>query len=759
MISRSPSSLHVAGLVFSILFGFIARSSGESPGKGPGVGTQEGFRFHRILIADSESRASAMNPATGGARVVVMEVPVLVDQAFVNVIDPYIGQLITPESVGRLQRDVAAFVRKHGQELVDVLVPEQNVSRGDFRLAVVIGRYDLRRLLIAGSETGVADMQVSQDAGQIVLQDVPVLGTPEFGAAVAPSIGRPITNESIGVLISEISAYLRKHDELLAKAYIPTQDISHGELRLAVITGRYPLRAVLISDTPEKAARVRAQPGDGPVVARDAPLLATPEFATFIAPRIGEPITNESMERLRSDVVSYLNRHDRPVVNVTVTGEDLAAGEVRLAATIGRYKDLVFKGNRWFSSGLLQSRLGIKPGEEVRTSTLEAAINWTNQNPFRQVQVLLNTMNTAPGVADLDVAVQERIPFRFVASYDDTGNDVVGNNHYTGGLTFGNLWGLDQQLSYQFTTTDAGHLYRAQSAEYRIPLAWRDTIVISGALATFRPSVDNGLFKFNGKNVVLDAKYHKPLPIGDWSLDCSAGVDFKQTNNNLLYGGFYQIYANTIDVAQATGGLTAIRRDAHGSWVFSANANYSPGGFNSRNTEAAFNQPPNTGAQDRYVYGTFAAQRLTELPGGFELFDRGQLQLSSARLLGSEQLSIGGEATVRGYNERIFSGDQGWILNQELRGPSFQWKVPILPNNYRPLENRLLLFWDYGRVSYKHTTTVDFPLNPLMSTGFGLRSNLASNFSLTADYGWQILRTTYPQPRRDRGEIQVTFAY
>ena len=121
---------------------------------------------------------------------------------------------------------------------------------------------------------------------------------------------------------------------------------------------------------------------------------------------------------------------------------------------IGRYNQLVFKGNRWFSNRLLASALGVKPGDEVRASTLEAAIDWANQNPFRQMSVLINTVDKGPDVAELDIAVEEHPPVRIAATYDDTGIAILGDNHYTGSLQFGNLWGLDQQATYQFTTTD-----------------------------------------------------------------------------------------------------------------------------------------------------------------------------------------------------------------------------------------------------------------------------------------------------------------
>jgi len=82
-----------------------------------------------------------------------------------------------------------------------------------------------------------------------------------------------------------------------------------------------------------------------------------------------------------------------------------------------------------------------------------------------------------------------------------------------------------------------------------------------------------------------------------------------------------------------------------------------------------------------------------------------------------------------------------------------------MPKTARPLLSRPVVFWDYARVSIKHPYAAMAPLDPIMSTGVGIRSNLASNFSLAADYGWQLLSTTFAQPRTSRGDIQVTLAY
>jgi hypothetical protein len=62
-------------------------------------------------------------------------------------------------------------------------------------------------------------------------------------------------------------------------------------------------------------------------------------------------------------------------------------------------------------------------------------------------------------------------------------------------------------------------------------------------------------------------------------------------------------------------------------------------------------------------------------------------------------------------------------------------------------------------VSEKHPYAAMAALDPIMSAGAGIRTTLASNFSLSADFGWQILNTTISQPNHDKGDIQVTLAY
>ena len=395
---------------------FLQFCSGADTGGSPSE-ANAAFRFGRLLIADTAAKAAALRAPAGPQRIVVADEPLLATAEFANSVAPYFGTPITPASVERLVNEVTGFLKSHGQHLVSVEVPPQNISGGEFRLVVVVGHYNLRRLMVAGGESQAASMKAAADATQIVVQDMPALATRDFAAAMAPYFGRPITDDSVSRMSADICAYVRGTGALVAAVAIPTQSIEGGEFRIGVVIGRYPLKRILIANAPETARKIPS-PADGRRIVDDgAPALASGSFEALVAPYFGQPITPDMIETLKGQIVEYLKAHDRPVAYVAVPAEDLDRGELRIAVTIGRYSDLVIKGNRWFSNGLLMAELGIKPGDEIRTSKLEDAINWMNgmngqgnTNPFRQIEVLINTLNVQPGTAALDVAVQGACP-------------------------------------------------------------------------------------------------------------------------------------------------------------------------------------------------------------------------------------------------------------------------------------------------------------------------------------------------------------
>ncbi len=511
------------------------------------------------------------------------------------------------------------------------------------------------------------------------------------------------------------------------------------------------------SDTEEKALAMKADNPVETIVVKEVPLLETEEFRKTMTPFLGQAISNESVEKIGAAIQGYARKNDRLVVKVLIPSQNIVGGEFRIAVVFGRYRDLKFTGNKWFSSQLLRDKLGVKPGDEVRLSTLEDGVNWTNTNPFRHVQVVVNDKDIEVGKADLIVSVQERNPLRGTLGYSNFGNSVTGINRYSATIQYANLWGEDHQVSYSYMTTDQTKNFQVHSADYKIPLPWHHYLQFAGVYAMFEPKIDEHLSQ-KGKTALANIRYVAPMDFGPISMELSAGMDYKQSNSNLYFGGM-DVFDTKVDIFQANLGATASRPDKLGAWTVGVNLNMSPGDFNTRNSDQKFliSRP---GSNSQYVYGTLFVQRLFKLPRGFNSVTNLQYQKSSTNLTGSEQMIVGGHNTARGYREAVFAGDEGVIMSQELSAPAWIKKMPHMPKGTPPLTLVPLVFFDYAHTWYKFRTISDIPMEALTSTGIGLRCFFGPYFNLSADYGWQLTKTSLRnQQEGARGSIRVSMSY
>jgi hemolysin activation/secretion protein len=545
----------------------------------------------------------------------------------------------------------------------------------------------------------------------------------------------------------------------------------------------YPFRKILLS---KSESAVAAMPddigGDARVVADDLPLFQKPAFVSALQPLFGKPITIDLLKEIMQVVGGYGLRNDVVVTAMPLSSQHIVGGVLRFSITFARYNDITFQGNRWFSRKILEERLGIKPGDEIRLSSLEEAVNWVNTNPFRMVKVLLNNAPNDPGKSNLLVGVQEATPYRVAFSADNSGNEISGKLRLGASFQFGNLWGKDHLGSYQFSTSDRPNAVQAHAVDYRIPLASRHFIQFNGNYSWSDVTFAQNLIHAESSNWSADLRYTIPLRSGDSPREVYFGTNFKHGDSTLSFDigtptepDFVPARVTATDSFHVLGGFSSVSRKNKGAWIFAATVFASPGNVTPRNTDNAFQgnfdvddgviHTERTGGRARYVYANAIIQRLQPLSFGWDFMSRAFFQVSSTNMIGGQQLSIGGSNTVRGYDEGVMSGDDGFIFNNELLTPRWLKRLPFLKGAPAPLETRFLGFLDVGRVRYHKRFGSDVILGSLASTGFGVRSSLASNFSLSFDYGWQLLH----QPRQalqpkapsldSRGVIKLVLAF
>ncbi len=518
----------------------------------------------------------------------------------------------------------------------------------------------------------------------------------------------------------------------------------------------FPLRQLLLGDSVDAAAKLTPVPGAGLIVLSE-PLsrLNRAELTKRLQGAAGHPIDKNLLMILGEAITRFMKEHEGYLlVDVLLPPQNISDGTLRLAVVASRVRQIRFQGNRWFSENTLRQSLSLAQGEIIRVTDLDRAINWSNTNPFRRVRIHVEALPNT-GEADLVVGVQERLPLRLTATYDNTGNDVLGKNRYGAALTYGNLWGRDHQITYQYSTTDQRELFQAHTFDYRVPNRWRHIASLSGSYIEVAPSFLGGAFSQLGRSISADLKYIVPLSRGRWQFENSATLSFRQSNNNLEYYGT-PVLGNTTDTFNLSVGAIGFREDTTGRWIVSANVFGSPGNVNSRNTERVF-ADSRIGAKPRYAYSQLWVQRLTRLAPGVVLSNRILAQVgATGNLLASDQLSIGGASSVRGYKERIFSGDTGVTVNHEIQ----RFLKPVsLGKHLPPLETYFLGFWDYGRTYIRRPLGNEINNRTLQSFGVGVRFAIPNRLNGSIDYGRQFTPTGYSDGGRDRLHVRVSMSY
>jgi hemolysin activation/secretion protein len=482
------------------------------------------------------------------------------------------------------------------------------------------------------------------------------------------------------------------------------------------------------------------------IVINGVAMLERSSFRDRMTPYLGKPLTFDDLHKITQAVVAYYNAHRHPLVNAVVPEQDVQNGVVQVIVTEFRVGSIRTKGNRWFSNGMLTGPMNFHHGDTIDTSKLLSDLDAINSNPFRRVNLVYEPASQ-PGYTDLVLETQDRFPLRFFTGFDNSGTAATGHTRLNAGVTWGNAFGLDQQLTYQFSSSNdlylgssrpagaqRGPLFAGHSLNWVMPLVNGDSVSIFGDYERTVPNIgsDFGLVGLNGQASI---RYMHMLPrTATFVESFQTGYDFKTTNNDLDFGGV-AVSSNSLEIDQFPVSYLANLTDQWGVSSSATTAVYSPGSLTPGNKPAEFQA---AGASygfpsHRYLYLREDFQRLTRLPFGAVWAVRAVAQVSNNNLLYTEQLVGGGPDLLRGYQTNSILGDQGIILSNELRTPPLR-RV----RDQRIGQLQFLGFWDYGSLhAHKAIEGYENDVNA-SSIGVGARYSLRTNVTAKFDYGWQL---------------------
>ncbi len=446
---------------------------------------------------------------------------------------------------------------------------------------------------------------------------------------------------------------------------------------------------------------------------------------------LGKPVSMALLSELSKTIVNAWRESEYPLVDVYFPEQNITEGKVQIVvreATLGekRANGLVFSDEQY-----IVGQVRLEPGDRINARVLEGDIDWLNENPFRQVN-LVYERGEADATSDIVLEVSEDKQLRAYAGFANTGLTTTGENEFSFGATLGNPFKKEQIVGYNYTTDDQWKHLKAHSAFYQGFLPWRHTFGLLGAYVE-SDARQLGALGISGVSQQITARYEVPLGRPDfnrrWKHRCFLAFDYKGTDTDLLFGGA-NFFGTEIAIGQFRGGYEFSVPDDFGFTRVTAELILSPGNMYGNNNDGSFGTA-RVGSKADYFYAKARAERFFNLPAGFKLNLELTGQVTDARLASTEQILGGGYNTVRGFDESVIRGDSGIIGSVELAAPPLDL-CDRLQDQWTP-------FAFFDAAGFRVNDALPGEASPsLSSAGLGLNCQLGEIGYARASYGWAL---------------------
>lgn len=464
------------------------------------------------------------------------------------------------------------------------------------------------------------------------------------------------------------------------------------------------------------------------------------ELNQAIANFIGKPITFAQLVQAANEITKLYVSQGYITSGAYLPEQNLNTGTVQIQIVEGSLSEIdvnLLKGR--LTENYIRDRIEQKLTTPLNINQLQSALQLLQLNPLIESLDAELSTGIEPGTNALSISVTGADTFALQARLNNNRNPSVGSFERGIRLEENNLYGIGDSIYFAFNNTDGSNQYRGG---YLLPINTRD-----GSISFDFSLAKNEIIEFPFDEVDIDVNsdnydltwrqpiFQKATAQVSQELALSFGGSLRESNTSLMDSpeGISpgadengEIRTSTLNFSQEW-----LRRDRN--QVISARSQFNLG-IN------AFNATTDNSEPDGQFFswrGQASYLRLlSEFKGtpsvGSTLLLRSELQLAADPLIPTEQFSLGGVATVRGYRQDTLLADNGFSGSAELRVP-----IARLPKINASLQ--LSPFIDFG--TGWNTDGEESEFNTLLGTGFGVLLQTDNNLSARIDWGIPLINT------------------
>ncbi|MEL7242932.1 MAG: ShlB/FhaC/HecB family hemolysin secretion/activation protein [Cyanobacteria bacterium J06643_5] len=432
------------------------------------------------------------------------------------------------------------------------------------------------------------------------------------------------------------------------------------------------------------------------------------------------------------------------IISIPEATRNQQRGIVNIKVIEGKLEEINVTGSRRLNSSYVKSRLGVSPDKALNVNQLQEKLQLLSLNPLiKQVSAQLSA-GSRQGLSVLNVEFKEAKSFNTTLSIDNGRSPSVGSFQRQIFAREGNVTGNGDALSLGYSNTDGSN---SLDASYTLPLNSQDGTLRFSFNTTdsnvIEPPFDDINEDGEGSDIESQSSFYEislrqPLirSIKNQTFqELAVGVStsLRDSGTSLLDEAFPLSPGADDDGDTRVFALRFFQdwTQQNAKEVLAFRSQFSVGldALNSTVNERI----PETGEfvpDSRFFAWEGQAQWVRVLAPETLLLVRGNAQLSDKGLLSSEQFTVGGLGSVRGYRQNQLLADNGVFASAEVQLPILRTGNKSAPTGIL----QIIPFLDIG-TAWNNSGIENPSTSTLVSLGMGLQWRNNDDFIARLDWG------------------------
>jgi hemolysin activation/secretion protein len=470
------------------------------------------------------------------------------------------------------------------------------------------------------------------------------------------------------------------------------------------------------------------------------------EIEEAVYPFLGPGRTVRDVDAARAALAKAYQDKNFTSVEVTVPPQKGAGGIVFIQVnelTVGRLR---VEGSRYYDINEIKRQVpSLAEGRLIDFTQAQKDLVGLNQLPDRRVTPVIQT-GVLPGTMDVDLNVKDTLPLHGSVELNNRYSADTPSLRLNASLSYDNLWQLGHSIggSLQVSPQDIGKV-SVYTGFYTVRIPSVDWLSFTMQGTKQNSDVSTlGSLDVTGRGDIVGLRTNFKLPtMGDYFHSFTFGIDYKEFHQDIE--PLLELHT-PIPFSQTPTTYLPITLDYSGTWVgknfltdLDLQLVFNIRGIGSNAEQFDENR---FGADRNFIYVRGELSHTQDLPGGAQLFGKVAGQVSDSPLINSEQFSLGGLGTVRGYLESEVLGDNAVVGNFEIRTPSLLTWIKGLQGSKPGDEWRFYFFTDVGEAGIDDALPEQAVRYSLASFGGGTRMTIFNHFNGSFDLAVPLFNQT-----------------